>query len=169
MVELVSVAAVADNGVIGDDGELPWPSIPADKEQYRARIANDPVILGRKTFDSMRDDLPGAAQIVLSRSVDSFDVATAHHAADVEAAVAVAESLGADTAYVIGGGKIYELFQPHVDRMALSRVHGSYDGDSQYPEWDAADWELVESTAYDRFTLEEWVRVDRDGADTGAA
>ncbi|MFC7096383.1 dihydrofolate reductase [Halobaculum marinum] len=171
MVELVSVAAVADNGVLGDDGELPWPSIPADKQQYRSRIANDPVILGRKTFDSMRDDLPGSAQIVLSRSVDSFDVDTAHHAADVEEAVAVAASLGADTAYVIGGGAIYDLFQPHLDRMALSRVHGEYEGDTHYPEWDEADWELVESTEYDRFTLEEWVRVDDAGAvdDTGGA
>ncbi|MFC7068994.1 dihydrofolate reductase [Halobaculum lipolyticum] len=171
MVELVSVAAVADNGVIGDEGELPWPSIPADKEQYRSRIADAPVILGRTTFESMRDDLPGSAQIVLSRSVDAFDVDTAHHAADVEEAVAVAASLGADTAYVIGGAAIYDLFQPHVDRMALSRVHGEYEGDSFYPEWDETDFELVESTAYDRFTLEEWVRVDdaetADTAETG--
>ncbi|WP_435064801.1 dihydrofolate reductase [Halobaculum sp. EA56] len=160
MVELVSVAAVADNGVIGDDGELPWSSIPADKEQYRERIANDPVILGRTTFESMLDDLPGSAQIVVSRSRDSFDVDTARHAADPDEAVAVAESLGADTAYVIGGAAIYDLFQPRVDRMVLSRVHGEYEGDSYFPEWDEADWDLVDSTEYDRFTLEEWVRAD---------
>jgi len=158
--ELVSVAAVAANGVIGDDGELPWPSIPADKEQYRERIAADPVILGRRTFDAMRDDLPGSAQIVLSRSVDSFDVESAHHAADVEQATEVAASLDADVAYVIGGGAIYELFQPHVDRMFLSRVDGEYEGDSYYPEWDERDWRLVAETEYDRFTLEEWERID---------
>ncbi|QZP38499.1 dihydrofolate reductase [Halobaculum magnesiiphilum] len=160
MVELVSVAAVADNGVIGDDGELPWPSIPEDKRQYRDRTADHPVILGRTTFESMLDDLPGSAQIVLSRSVDSVEVDSARVAADVDEAVAIAESLDADTAYVIGGGAIYELFQPHVDRMALSRVHGEYEGDTTYPDWDEADWELIESTEYDRFTLEEWVRVD---------
>jgi len=162
MVELVSVAAVAGNGVIGDDGELPWPSIPEDKRQYRDRIANDPVILGRRTFESMLDDLPGSAQIVLSRSADSIAVDSAHVAADVDEAVAIAEALGADTAYVIGGGAIYELFQPHVDRMALSRVHGEYEGDTTYPEWDEAEWELVGSTEYDRFTLEEWVRAGDD-------
>lgn len=162
MIELVSVAAVADNGVIGDDGELPWPSIPEDKRQYRDRIANDPVILGRRTFESMLDDLPGSAQIVLSRSVDAVDVDTAHVAADVDEAVAIVESLGADTASVIGGGAIYELFQPRVDRMALSRVRGEYDGDTTYPGWDEADWERVESTEYDRFTLEEWVRINDD-------
>ena len=158
MVELISVAAVADNGTIGRDGELPWPSIPADKRQYRARIADDPVILGRVTFESMLEDLPGTAQIVLSRSRSDFDVATAHHAPDVDSAVAVAESLGAERAYVIGGGAIYDLFQPAIDRMVLSRVHGEYAGDSYFPEWDEAEWELVDTEAYDRFTLEEWMR-----------
>jgi dihydrofolate reductase len=156
--ELISVAAVAENGVIGDDGELPWPSIPADKRQYRARIADAPVILGRVTFESMLDDLPGTHQIVVSRSQSSFDVETAHHAADVEDAVAVAESLDAERAYVIGGSGIYDLFQPHVDRMVLSRIPGEYDGDSYFPDWNRDEWRLVDSTEYDEFTLEEWVR-----------
>jgi dihydrofolate reductase len=158
--KLVSVAAVADNGVIGNEGELPWPSIPADKRQYRERINNDPVILGRRTYESMRDDLPGSHQIVLSRSRQSFDVETAHHASDVEEAVEIAESLDAERGYVIGGGAIYRLFQPHVDRMVLSRVHGEYEGDTAYPEWDDDAWELASETEYDRFTLQEWVRTD---------
>ncbi|ATW88873.1 dihydrofolate reductase [Halohasta litchfieldiae] len=158
--ELVSVAAVADNGVIGDDGELPWPSIPADKQQYRERIATDPVILGRRTYESMRDDLPGSHQIVLSRSRQSFDTETAHHAESVEKAVDIATSFDAERAYVIGGGAIYRLFQPHVDRMVLSRVHGEYEGDTSYPEWDDNAWTLESETEYDRFTLQEWVRTD---------
>jgi dihydrofolate reductase len=158
--ELISVAAVAENGVIGRDGELPWPSIPADKRQYRDRIANDPVILGRVTFDSMREDLPGTAQIVLSRSATEFDVASAHHAAGVEDAIEVAASMGAERAYVIGGAAIYERFQPVVDRMVLSRVPGEYDGDAYYPEWDPTAWELVETVEYEGFTLEEWVRTE---------
>jgi len=163
--ELVSVAALADNRVIGDNGELPWPSIPADKRQYRERIANDPVILGRVTFDSMRDDLPGSVQIVLSRSRQAFDIETASHATSVDEAVDIAESMDAERAYVIGGGAIYHLFQPHIDRMVLSRVHGEYDGDSYYPEWDDDAWTLDSKTEYDRFTLQEWVRAD-SGADT---
>ncbi len=158
MVELVSVAAVAENGVIGRDGELPWPSIPADRRQYRERIADDPVILGRSTFESMLDDLPGTAQIVLSRSRSEFDVGTAHHASGVEEAIAVVESLGAERAYVIGGAGIYDLFQPAIDQMALSRVHGEYEGDAYFPEWDPEEWERVYSEEYDRFTLELWER-----------
>ncbi|WP_049985920.1 dihydrofolate reductase [Halobellus rufus] len=156
--ELVSVAAVAENGVIGRDGELPWESIPADKRQYRRRVADAPVVLGRRTFESMREDLPGSHQIVLSRSERTFDVDTAFHAGSVEEAVAIAESLGADVVYVLGGAKIYELFQPHVDRMILSRVPGAYEGDVRYPEWDESAWRLASSEPWEGFTLEEWVR-----------
>ena len=156
--ELVSVAAVADNLAIGQDGDIPWESIPEDREQYRSRIADDPVILGRRTFDSMRDDLPGRAQIVMSRSEGAFDVQTAHHAADVEEATDLADELGDDVAYVIGGAAIYELFLPHVDRMVLSRVPGEYEADTFYPEWDDDEWELVAETPSDEFTLQEWER-----------
>ncbi|AUV81576.1 dihydrofolate reductase [Salinigranum rubrum] len=160
--ELVSVAALTDDHVIGKDGELPWPSIPADKEQYRARISGSPVILGRRTFESMLDDLPGATQVVLSRSARSFDVDSAVHAADVDEAIDIAAAEGADAAYVIGGAGIYDLFQPHLDRMFLSRVHGEYEGDSYYPQFDESEWTLVSETEYERFTLEEWRRADGD-------
>jgi dihydrofolate reductase len=158
--ELVSVAALTDERVIGKEGELPWPSIPADKRQYRARIADAPVILGRRTFESMLDDLPGSRQIVLSRSERSFDADAAVHAADVAEAVDLASADGSDVAYVIGGGAIYDLFQPHLDRMLLSRVPGSYEGDSFYPAFDESEWVLDSETDYEGFTLEEWVRRD---------
>jgi len=150
--ELISVAALAANRVIGDDGELPWESIPADKRQYRERIRDDPVVLGRRTFDAMRDDLPGRVQIVLSRSEQNFDVETAHHASGVEKTVEIASEYS-DVAYVIGGAAIYELFQPHLDRMVLSHVHGEYEGDAYYPAWDEREWTVTAETEYDRFTL----------------
>jgi len=71
-------------------------------------------------------------------------------------------STGADAAddavYVLGGGGIYELFQPHLDEMVLSHVDGAYEGDTYYPEWDEEEWTVAAETAYDRFTLREWVR-----------
>jgi dihydrofolate reductase len=156
--ELITVAAVAENGVIGRDGELPWPSIPADKRQYRDRIADSPVILGRRTFDSMRDDLPGTAQVVLSRSTTEYEVGSAHHAEGVDDAVATVESLWGDRAYVIGGAAIYDLFQPAVDRMVLSRIPGEYEGDTYFPDWDPDEWTVVDRTEYEAFTLEALVR-----------
>jgi dihydrofolate reductase len=155
--ELVSVAALSDNRVIGDGDDIPWESIPADKQQYRGRIANDPVILGRRTFE-LFEALPGRIQIVMSHTERTFDAATAFHADSVAEAIEVAANRGADRAYVIGGAAIYELFQPHLDRMVLSRVPGEYEGDALYPEWDDQQWRLSEETEYDAFTLEEWVR-----------
>ena len=156
--DLITVAAVAENGVIGRDGELPWPSIPADRRQYRDRIADWPVVLGRRTFESMRDDLPGTAQIVLSRSTRTYEPASAYPASGISDAVETAESLGVSKAYVIGGAGIYELFQPSVDRMVLSRIPGTYEGDAYFPEWVPERWSLVQETEYDEFTLQEWVR-----------
>jgi dihydrofolate reductase len=156
--DLIAVAAVSENGVIGDDGELPWPSLPADKRQYRQRVADHPVVLGRRTFESMLGDLPGAAQVVLSRSERAYDVPTAHHAGGVEAALEVAGSLGADRAYVLGGAAVYELFLPRLDRLVLSRVPGEYDGDARFPEFDRAEWALVDEAPEEGFTVETWER-----------
>jgi dihydrofolate reductase len=161
VVELVSVAALAANRVIGADGAIPWPSLPEDRAQYRALVADAPVVLGRRTFDSMRDDLPGSAQVVLSRSVESVDVPTAHVVRGVEEAVERLESLGAEVAYVLGGGAVYSLFQPHVDRMVLSHVPGEYEGDATYPEWDESEWTVVDETVHDGYTRREWVRRQR--------
>ncbi len=164
--ELVSVAALSDNHAIGRDDDIPWESIPADKQQYRGRIANDPVILGRRTFE-MFEDRPGRVQVVVSRSDREYDAETAVHAGHVEEAIDIATEHGTDRAYVIGGAAIYELFQPHVDRMVLSRVPGEYEGDAFYPEWDDSAWSLAEETAYDRFTLEEWVRQKQESGGGG--
>lgn len=164
--ELVSVAALAENGVIGREGDLPWPSIAADRRQYRERVAGSPVILGRRTFESMRDDLPGARQIVVSRSRESVGEPTAVVADGVDAALARArefvEGDGADgdAVYVLGGAAIYELFQPRVDRMVLSHVRGKYEGDARFPAFDEDDWTVVREEPHDRFVLRELVRAD---------
>jgi len=159
-VELVSVAAVSDNLAIGRDGEIPWESLPEDRRQYRERVADSPVILGRRTFESMRDDLPGRVQVVVSREERSYEESSARPVTGVEEALAAVAETGAETAYVLGGAAIYELFLPHVDRMVLSRVPGEYEADAFYPEWDESEWERVSETPYENFTLQEWVRRD---------
>ena len=157
-IELVSVAAIAENRVIGADGALPWERLPKDYSQYRARVADDPVILGRRTFDSMRPNLPGRAQIVLSHSQREFEGTTVSHAGGIEEALRQARSLGDETVYVLGGADIYALFQPQLDRMVLSRVPGEYEGDTEYPAWDDSAWTLVDETVYERFRIQFWER-----------
>lgn len=160
MVELVAVAALSENRVVGADGGLPWASLPADRAQYRALVADAPVVLGRRTFDSMRDDLPGTTQVGLSRSRRSSDVPGAQFVGDVETALSALADTGAPTAYVLGGGAIYHRFQPHVDRMVLSHVPGTYEGDATFPAWDESEWTVVREEPHDGFTLREWIRTE---------
>jgi dihydrofolate reductase len=156
--EVVSVAAVSENGVIGEGNTLPW-DLPHESQRYRERVADDLVVIGRRTYE-MFDDPPGRVQIVLSRSDRDWDAPTARHAGSVADALAVARDLDADTLYVLGGSAIYELFLDVADRQLLSRVHGEYDGDAYYPEFDHDSWRLDSETERDGYTLEDWVRVD---------
>jgi dihydrofolate reductase len=155
--DVVCVAAVAENGVIGDGDRLPW-HLPHESKRYRERVADDPVAIGRRTYE-LFDEKPGRVQVVLSRSEHSWDDSTARHASSVEEAISVAEAEGGDVLYVLGGRGIYELFLSAADRQLLSRVHGEYDGDVTYPSFDDADWTLADETDHDGYTLEEWTRT----------
>ena len=141
------IAAVADNGIIGRDGEMPW-HLPADLKHFKETTMGHPVIMGRRTYDSIASEiggpLPGRTNIVLSRSepqlpeavevVDSVDAA-------VGAAADVLDAETADTVYVIGGATVYEQFLPRADRLVLTELDDSYDGDTRFPEWDRTEWQ----------------------------
>lgn len=156
--ELIGVVAVSDNWVIGAGSELPWQSIPQDKQQYRERVSDWPVILGRRTYESMLEDLPGDQQIVLTTQPEAVP-----SGADVTLVSSVNEALSTlrgfdiDRAYVLGGGAIYEAFLPHLDRVLLSRVSGTYPGDTHFPRLDRMGWECIDTQARRGFTLETWV------------
>lgn len=157
--ELVAVAAVAANGVIGDGRSVPW-DLPEDVRLYRERVADHPVVLGRLTFESMRrvGDLPGRRQVVLSRSERSYPEDSVAVVDGLDAALDALADADAATAYVLGGEAIYELFQPHVDRMVLSRVHREPTGDAHYPPFDRSAWRLTDEEQHEGFTVEFWER-----------
>lgn len=157
--EILAVAAVAENGVIGEGSTLPW-KLPEEVRRYRERVAGGTVAVGRRTFEMFGDGVPGARAIVLSRSSPTYDNPDVTVADGPEAAIEAARAAGADTLYVLGGAMIYELFLPDYDRMLLSRIDGEYEGDAVFPEFDRSAWDLVEETRYDGYTLEEWVPAD---------
>ena len=146
---VVLVAAVADNGVIGADGELPW-HLPDDLAHFRRVTTGNVVIMGRKTFESIGRPLPGRTNIVVTRNPDwSADgVVTAP---SLTGALDLAEEYDGD-AMVIGGGEIYALAMPLADRQVLTEVHAAPDGDACYPAFDRAEWT-------------ETAREERDGYD----
>lgn len=131
------VLARAANGVIGADGRLPW-HIPADLKRFKALTMHRPMIMGRKTFESLPGLLPGRRHIVLTRARD-WRAEGAEVAHDVDAALALA---GDGEVAVIGGADIYALFLPLATRIELTEVHADYAGDTSMSAF-GSDWTEV--------------------------
>jgi dihydrofolate reductase len=134
--EVVLVLARADNGVIGRDGGLPW-RLPADLKHFKALTLGHPMIMGRKTFDSLPGLLSGRRHIVLTRDT-GWSGEGAEVAHDVADALRLA---GGCVAMVIGGAEIHHLFLPHADRIELTEVHLDTPGDAAIPYPDGTQWQ----------------------------
>ncbi|ELZ29228.1 dihydrofolate reductase region [Halosimplex carlsbadense 2-9-1] len=145
-IEIALIAAVAENRVIGHEGEMPW-HYPADLAHFKETTTGHPVIMGRVTYESISGQLggplPGRTNIVLTRSgVEAPEKVVQVESADaaVEAAEAAAAETGAETAFVAGGATVYEAFLDRADRLVLTEVPGEPEGDTRFPEWDSAEW-----------------------------
>lgn len=132
------------NRVIGRDGALPW-SLPDEMAHFRSTTLGHPIIMGRKTFDSMnRKPLPKRQNIVMSRSELQDD--GVRHARDITTALAIAQENGAEECFVIGGSAIYEAAMPVADRLYETIIDAEISGDVYFPEYDANDWIEVSRT-----------------------
>lgn len=155
---LVLVAAVAENGVIGHDGDMPW-RLSSDLRRFRALTWGRPLIMGRRTFASIGKPLPGRDSVVVSRDRGfAPEGVTVVH--DVEAALAEAARLaavrGVDEVMVVGGGELYAALIGRADALRLTRVHAAPEGDVHFPPIDPARF---------RETLREGpVQGERDSA-----
>ncbi len=139
--KLSIIVAVADNGVIGHRNDLPW-RLPADLRRFKALTMGHHLLLGRKTFDSIHQSLPGRTMVVISRGHPELPGGVLL-ARSLEEAIDIARAAGDDEAFVGGGGEIYRLALPHADRIYLTRVHGTFDGDTELPSYDESEWELI--------------------------
>lgn len=139
------VVAVAANGVIGRDGDLPW-RLSTDLKRFKALTIGKPVIMGRKTWASLGRPLPGRANIVITRNAD-FAAEGASVVASLDEALALAgreaQATGADEVSVIGGGEIYRQAIAHADILHVTEVQAEVDGDTRFPEIDPAVFEKV--------------------------
>ncbi len=139
MTEVVIIAAVAKNRVIGKDNTLIW-SIPEDMAHFKALTAGHVVIMGRKTWESLPPrfrPLPGRRNIVISRQAD-YQAPGADLAASLETALHLAA--GAETAFVIGGEQIYRQAMATADRLEITEVDLEPEGDACFPETPSSDW-----------------------------
>ena len=147
-VRIVLIAAMSRDRVIGKNGGLPW-RLPGDLAYFRRRTLGKPLILGRKTFESLGGKLPGREMIVLSRQGigESSGVwSVISKAQAIALAYERAEVLGVGEVYVIGGGEVFEEFLSDADGLVLTWVEGKFRGDVFFPEFCFEDWEEVSRT-----------------------
>ncbi len=141
-IEIALVVAAAENDVIGREGGLPW-HVSSDLKFFRKITLGKPIVMGRKTFDSIGKPLDGRPNIVISRD-PQFAPDGVYVFASIDDGLAVARTLAADLGQdevaIIGGAQIYTATLPQADRVYLTRIHASPDGDAQFPALDSAVW-----------------------------
>ena len=133
------IVAASENGVIGAGGALPW-RLSDDLKRFKAVTLGKPVVMGRKTWESIGRPLPGRQNIVITRQ-PGFEAAGADVVASPEEATAAAGDV--DEIMVIGGSQVYDLFLPVAGRVYLTRVHADVDGDAFFGALEKIDWRLV--------------------------
>ena len=139
--DIAIIAAVSENNVIGIENRIPW-KIPEDMGHFKDLTIGHPVIMGRRTYESISGKfrpLKDRKNIVLSSTLGSGD--GIHVARTIEEAL---ELTNGEDSYVMGGERVYRDFLPLVNRMELTRVHETCDGDAFFPEVDLNDWKLVD-------------------------
>lgn len=139
---IVIVAAVAENNVIGNLGELPW-RLHGDLKNFRRITMGKPIIMGRKTFESLGKPLDGRTNIVVSRNLglEHDNVQVAYNLVEATRLARIdARKRGVEEICVIGGGEIYREMVPRAVRLYITRVHANPQGDTRFPEIDFGQW-----------------------------
>lgn len=158
------IVAAATNNVIGAGGQLPW-KLADDLRRFKALTMGKPIIMGRRTWESIGRPLPGRQNIVLTRRPD-----LTADGCDVVATPAAALRVAANTAeiMIIGGSQVYALFLPKASRVYLTRVHADIAGDAFFPGIDEKEWRLVAADAHQAdaanqfaFEFRTYERIDR--------
>jgi len=181
-VRIVLMAAVAENGIIGADGEIPW-YYPADLTHFKETTMGHPVIMGRRTYESIAErldgPLPGRTNVVLSRSgfmpAESGDDGAREGetsvvvAESVEDAIEAAAETNSDVAYVAGGATVYEQYLPLADRMILTEVPETPEGDTHFPEWDPETWTVLKRREIDELAFVTYERTEAGRTDQGTS
>ncbi len=155
------IVAVAANGIIGGENRLLW-HISEDLRHFKSITSGHPVVMGRKTYESLGRPLPNRRNVVITRSNIEIEGCDVVHSLE--------EALGLftpdDNVFIIGGAEIYRATLPMADRFYLTRVHRDYEGDTSFPEWSEEEWQLVESEHFERgekfeypYTFEEYHRL----------
>lgn len=139
------IVAVAENGTIGDNNTLLW-HITEDMKRFRQLTTGHPVVMGRKTYDSLGRPLPNRRNVVISRQDLAIEGCEVAHSLEEALALFQAE----EEVFIIGGAQIYAEAMPVADRFYLTVVEHPYEGDTLFPAWNPLDWQLIEMERFEQ-------------------
>ncbi len=143
---LTSIAAVAQNGTIGHDNELIW-HLPDDLKHFKKLTKGHTIIMGRKTWESIgAKPLPQRRHVIITRNFD-YEAEGAEVVCTIDEALELAKT--DDKVFIVGGGEIYKLAMPYINRMELTIVHHDFAGDTSFPEFDENQWEEVSAVRHE--------------------
>ena len=155
--EKIIIAAVAENNVIGKDGDIPW-HIPEDLQHFKEKTTEHTVVMGRKTFQSLPNSfkpLPDRQNIVLTRSDFQPENGSVNIANSLDKAWQKAEN---QKIFIIGGAGIYRQTIEKADKMVITEVHEEYEGDTYFPEWNQENWKEIERDDRGEISFVEYTR-----------
>ena len=161
---LSHIVAASENNIIGVKNGLPW-RLPNDFKYFKNKTWGMPVIMGRHTYESMEKDLPGRINIVVTKKTDWHpkNVFVTH---TIEEAVAKAKETEGREIFIIGGGEIFSQTMDNVDRIYLTRVHTTVEGDTSYPKLDVSKWKRIKEDSFPAdeknnypYTFEIWEKT----------
>lgn len=136
-----AIVAMSDNRVIGKNNQLLW-RLPADMKHFKTITTGHPVLMGRKTYESIGRPLPNRTNIILTRD-GAYQAAGCKVVTTLDEALAEASSLTSDEIFIIGGAEIYRQLLPKIQRIYLTIVHHSFDGDASFPELNEWEWREI--------------------------
>lgn len=146
--KISAIVAMAENRVIGKDNSLIW-HLPADLKHFKATTMGKPMIMGRKSFESLPGILPGRAHIVITRSPKP-DEAPVHYASSLDQAIEKASQMNEEEIFITGGGEIYKQALPLIDRLYLTLVHADYEGDTHFPKLNWEEWDVTDTDEHEQ-------------------
>ena len=157
------IAAMAHDRVIGKDNQMPW-HLPADLAHFKRVTLGKPVLMGRKTFESIGRPLPGRRNLVLSRN-PGYQAEGIEVVDSVEAALALLVSSAVEELMVIGGGHLYAEMLPSADRLSLTQIDLAVEGDTRFPAFDDGQWQRIDCESHPAdeknphpYSFETWLR-----------
>ncbi|WP_418886818.1 type 3 dihydrofolate reductase [Gilliamella apicola] len=138
------IVAMAHNRVIGLNNQMPW-HLPADLAWFKKNTLNKPVIMGRKTFESIGRPLPNRHNIVISRQIESIDnkISNVSWVKSIDEAISLAQKQQPDEVFIIGGGNIYQQVLPLIERLYLTHIDAELQGDTYFPDYLSEQWQVI--------------------------